>query len=451
MSTEQISDAGVEDPTSRNHTHSRNRSTMASEKTVSQHPRRTSRLGGEGNLTGGSVTDKGQPFEAAANSFEAAANSNAALDGFLLSILRSAAGAAPDHFLLAAVAQHGRVFRHVNRFPSELSKGLPSQSEANCMRALLQKHEGRYYYAEGFVLHLGTLTLFYHSWLVNDFGEAIDITRTDTRDTVFVGIAVKTRCLLSVLQETKRYGFITPEALQTPSLRLQENLGMALIEGFSDRRWSLASRSKVGKKRFMLPEPNDHMTTSLLSQLMAGDLRDRVITPAMTAKQLKARYLGVYDKGALTMMMQEACRLYEGLVGALMIVIDGESGQIVRSFDCPVDIARHDTKTVESIAVASINRAMDLEPEDDENAYRDRQGLILHVYSMPVGSYPKRAGNLVKAYGRHILTYQVWNKEFEDIEAPFPHDNLTLFPASSYIFTPARGYQGYDGMNWRSD
>jgi hypothetical protein len=42
-------------------------------------------------------------------------------------------------------------------------------------------------------------------------------------------------------------------------------------------------------------------------------------------------------------------------------------------------------------------------------------------------------------------------KDLEDIEAPFPDHDLTLWPEASYLYGSPLGYQGFDGMNWRSD
>jgi len=418
---------------------------MADETATDQVPRRNSRPGQDGKVAQGpATTDRQLPTPAA--------DTTAEQDQFLLNWVRSKAEALPDNLLLAVVAKYGRVFRHANHFPDELCRGLPAEAKANCTKLVLQNDLGsKYRYAEGFVLDLGKLALIQHSWLVNEFGEAIDITRACTRDTVFIGIAVKTKSLQNVVQETKQYGFISKEALQSTSLQLNGDLGKALVEGFSDRRHSGRRKGKTRPEWFMFFKPNDDVTMSLVTERMIGDLRLGVITPATTLSQLKARYQGVNSTGALTMMMREACRLYEGLVGSQLLVVDGNSDKIVRSFDRPLEVMQRGTKWLERIAVSSLTQTMDEEPGDDENAYRDQLDVILHVYSMPAGRYQKRAGKLVKAFGQHILTYQRWDKDLEDIEAPFPDHDLTLWPEASYLYGSALGYQGFDGMNWRSD
>jgi hypothetical protein len=192
--------------------------------------------------------------------------------------------------------------------------GLPAQARANCTKFVLQNDLGsKYNYAEGFTLDLGKLALLPYAWLVNEFGEAIDITSACTRDTVFIGIAVKAKSLQNVVQETKQYGFITKEALQSTSLQLNKDLSKALVAGFSDQNpLSAPQGCKTKPERFMLYKPNDAGTMSSVTERMVADLRAGGITPKTTLKQLKAMYQGVNSMGALTMMMREACRQYEG-------------------------------------------------------------------------------------------------------------------------------------------
>lgn len=370
----------------------------------------------------------------------------------MLNWVRSKADASPDNLLLAVVARHGKVFRHANHFPKELLPGLPAQARANCTKLVLENDLGsKYHYAEGFVLDVGKLALIQHSWLVNERGEAIDITRADARDTVFIGVAFKNEFLREVQRETKQYGFITREALQSSSLQLNGDLGKALVDGFSHRRHSGRRKGATKLEWFMLYKPNDDVTMSSVTEAMIADLRAGVITPKTTLRQLSAKYQDVNSIGALTMMMREACRRFEDSVGAQLLVLDGYTDEIVRSFDRPLEVVRRGTKWLERIAVSSLTQTMDEEPEDDEDAYREQLDVILYVYSMPAGRYQKRAGKLVKDYGQHILTYQRWDKDLEDIEAPFPDHDLTLWPEASYLFSAPLGYQGFDGMNWRSD
>ncbi|MEQ9071255.1 MAG: hypothetical protein RLO18_31255, partial [Gimesia chilikensis] len=445
MNAEKIDHTAVGNETQDNHTNSNCCPAMDDEKAATQDPRRASRLGGEGKVSREfATTDRQLPTPAA--------DSTAAQDQFLLNWVRSEAQASPDNLLLAVVAKYGRVFRHANHFPKELCPGLPAQAKANCTQLVLQNDlGGTYRYAEGVILDLGSLVLIPHSWLVNEFGDAIDITRTDTRDTVFIGIAVKTESLQNVVREMQQYGFISKEALQSSSLQLNGDLGKALVDRFSDRRHSGRRKGKAKLEWFMFFKPNDDVTMASVTERMIGDLRDGVITPMTTPRQLKAKYAGVNSMGALTMMMRKACRQFEGLAGSQLLVVDGCTDKIVRSFDRPLEITRRGTKWLERIAVSSITQMIDEESEDDENAYRNRLDVILHVYSMPAGRYQKRAGKLVKDYGQHILTYQKWDKDLEDIEAPFPDHDLTLWPEASYLYRGALGYQGFDGMNWRSD
>jgi hypothetical protein len=428
-----------------NHTNSKCCPAMADEKAAAQNPGRELRLGGEGKVTQGTAaTDRQLPTPGA--------DTTAAQDQFLLNWVRSKAEALPDNLLLAVVAKYGRVFRHANHFPDELYRGLPAEAKANCTKLVLQNDLGsKYRYAEGFVLELGKLALIQHAWLVNERGEAVDITRADTTDTVFIGVAVKTEFLQEVQRETKQYGFITKEALQSTSLQLNKDLSKALVDGFSHRPHSGRRKGKTRPEWFMFFMPNDDGTMSLVTERMIADLRAGVITPKTTLKQLKARYQGINSMGALTMMMREACRLFEGSIGAQLLVVDGYSDEIVRSFDRPLEVMPRGTKWLERIAVSSLTQTMDEEPGDDEDAYREQLDVIMHVYSMPAGRYQKRAGKLVKAYGQHILTYQRWDKDLEDIEAPFPDHDLTLWPEASYLYGNPLGYQGFDGMNWRSD
>lgn len=428
-----------------NHANSKCGTALSDAKAADQDPRRDSRLGGAGKVAQGPATTGGHPRTPAADS-------TAAQDQFLLNWVRSKAETSPDNLLLAVVAKYGRVFRHANHFPKELLPGLPAQAKANCTKLVLENDVGsKYHYAEGFILDLGKLALLPYAWLVNEFGEAIDITSGCTRDTVFIGIAVKTKSLQNVVQETKQYGFISKEALQSTALQLNGDLGKALVEGFSDRRHSGRRTDKTKPEWFMFFNPNNDVTMSSVAEWMIGDLRTGVITPMTTLRQLKARYPCVNSMGALTMMVRKACRLYEGLAGSQLLVVDGYTDEIVRSFDRPLEVMRRGTKWLERIAVSSLTQTMDEEPEDDEDAYREQLDVILHVYSMPAGRYQKRAGKLVKAYGEHILTYQRWDKDLEDIEAPFPDHDLTLWPEASYLFSNPLGYQGFDGMNWRSD
>lgn len=445
MSAQKIDRLAAAEPAHGNHTIGKCCSAMAEAKAADQDPRRASRLGGEIDVTRGSAaTDRQLPTPAA--------DTTASQDQFLLNWVRSTADASPENLLLAVVAKYGRVFRHASHFPKELLPGLPAQAKANCTKLLLDNDLGsKYHYAEGFVVDLGKLALIQHSWLVNERGEAIDITRADTRDTVLIGIAVKTESLQNVVQETKQYGFITTEALQSTALSLIKDLSKALVDGFSHRPHSGRRKGKTRPEWFMFFMPNDAGTMSLVTEVMIADLRAGIITPKTPLKQLKARYLGVNSAGALTMMMREACRQYEGLVGSQLLVVDGYTNKIVRSFDRPLEVMRRGTKWLERIAVSSLTQTMDEEPEDDEDAYREQLDVILHVYSMPAGRYQKRAGKLVKDYGQHILTYQRWDKDLEDIEAPFPDHDLTLWPEASYLYGSALGYQGFDGMNWRSD
>jgi hypothetical protein len=445
MSAKKIDHPAVGELAHGNHTSSKCCPAMADETATDQVPRRNSRPGGEGKVARGpAATDRQLPTPAA--------DTTAAQDQFLLNWVRSKAEASPDNLLLAVVAKYGRVFRHANHFPKELLPGLPAQARANCTKFVLQNDLGsKYNYAEGFTLDLGKLALLPYAWLVNEFGEAIDITSACTRDTVFIGIAVKAKSLQNVVQETKQYGFISKEALQSTSLQLNRDLGKALVAGFSDRTQSARRKGATKPERFMLYKTNDAGTMSSVTERMVADLRDGGITPKTPLKQLKAMYQGVNSAGALTMMMREACRQYEGLVGSQLLVVDGYSDEIVRSFDRPLEVMQRGTKWLERIAVSSLTQTMDEEPGDDEDAYRDQLDVILHVYSMPAGRYQKRAGKLVKAYGQHILTYQRWDEDVEDIEAPFPDHDLTLWPEASYLYSSALGYQGFDGMNWRSD
>jgi hypothetical protein len=445
LSTEKIDHLVTAEPAHGNHTNGKCCPALSDAKAADQHPRRDSRLGGQGKVAQGpAATDRQLPTPAA--------DTTAEQNQFLLNWVRSKAEALPDNLLLAVVAKYGRVFRHSNHFPDELCRGLPAQAKANCTKLVLQNDAGsKYRYTEGFVLDLGKLALIQHSWLVNERGEAIDITRADTRDTVFIGVAVKTEFLQEVQRETKQYGFITTEALQSTSLQLNRDLGKALVDGFSHRPHSGRRKGKTRPEWFMFFMPNDDGTMSLVTERMIADLRAGVITPKTTLRQLNARYQGVNSTGALTMMMREACRLYEGLVGSQLLVVDGYTNKIVRSFDRPLEVMRRGTKWLERIAVSSLTQTMDEEPGDDEDAYREQLDVILHVYSMPAGRYQKRAGKLVKDYGQHILTYQLWDKDLEDIEAPFPDHDLTLWPEASYLFSNPLGYQGFDGMNWRSD
>lgn len=445
MTAEKIDHPAVGELTHGNHTIGKCCSAMADEKAAAQNPGRELRLGGEGKVARGpAATDRQLPTPAA--------DTTAAQDQFLLNWVRSKAEALPDNLLLAVVARHGKVFRHANHIPKELLPGLPAQAKANCTKLALQNDLGsKYHYAEGFVVDVGKLALIQHSWLVNERAEAIDITRADTTDTVFIGVAVKTEFLQEVQRETKQYGFITKEALQSSSFQLNGDLGKALVDGFSVRPQSGRRKGKTRPEWFVFFMPNEDGTMSLVTEVMIADLRDGIITPKTPLKQLKARYQGVNSAGALTMMMREACRLYEGLAGSQLLVVDGYTDEIVRSFDRPLEVMRRGTKWLERIAVSSLTQTMDEEPEDDEDAYREKLDVILHVYSMPAGRYQKRAGKLVKAYGEHILTYQRWDKDLEDIEAPFPDHDLTLWPEASYLFSNPLGYQGFDGMNWRSD
>tara|TARA_R110002020_G_C16276219_1_gene771500 strand:+ start:11 stop:589 length:579 start_codon:yes stop_codon:yes gene_type:complete len=173
---------------------------------------------------------------------------------------------------------------------------------------------------------------------VNEFGDAIDITRTDTRDTVFIGIAVKTESLQNVVREMQQYGFITKEAMQSTPLQLNGDLGTVLVDGFSDRRHSEGRKGKTRPEWFMLFKPNDDVTMPSATARMIADLRDGVITPMTTPRQLKARYPRVNSMGALTMMMREACRLFEGLVGSQLLIVDGYTDENVRSFDRPLEV-----------------------------------------------------------------------------------------------------------------
>lgn len=445
MSTGKIDQTAAEKLAHGNHTNGKCCPALPDAKAADQDPRRNSRLGGEGKVAQGpATTDRQLPAPAA--------DTTAEQDQFLLNWVRSKAVASPDNLFLAVVAKYGRVFRHANHFPNELLPGLPAQAKANCTKLVWENDLGsKYHYAEGFVLDLGKLALIQHSWLVNERGEAIDITRADTTDTVFIGVAVKTEFLQEVQRETKQNGFISKEAVQSTSLQLNRDLGKALVDGSSHRPHSGRRKGKTTPGWFMFFIPNEDGTMSLVTEVMIADLRAGVITPKTTLRQLKARYQGVNSAGALTMMMREACRQYEGLVGSQLLVVDSYSDEIVRSFDRPLEVMRRGTKWLERIAVSSLTQTMDEEPEDDEDAYREQLDVILHVYSMPAGRYQKRAGKLVKDYGQHILTYQRWDKDLEDIEAPFPDHDLTLWPEASYLFSAPLGYQGFDGMNWRSD
>ena len=94
---------------------------------------------------------------------------------------------------------------------------------------------------------------------------------------------------------------------------------------------------------------------------------------------------------------------------------------------------------------------MDSDPDSFFNLCCDEPEVLLHVYSMPKDDYSRLDGFSVKDYGDHILTYQRWDREIEDIEAPSPADDSMLLPKASYLYSPKRGYQGFDGFNWRSD
>ncbi len=356
MSTGKIDHTAAGELAHGNHTNGKCCPALPDAKAADQDPMRNSRLGGEGKAAQGpATTDRQLPTPAA--------DTTAEQDQFLLNWVRSKAKALPDNLLLAVVARHGKVFRHASHFPKELLPGLPAQAKANCTKFVLQNDWGsKYHYAEGFVVDVGKLALIQHSWLVNERGEAVDITRADTTDTVFIGVAVKTEFLREVRRETKQYGFITTEALQSTALSLIKDLSKALVDGFSHRPHSARRKGKTRPEWFMFFMPNDDGTMSLVTERMIADLRAGVITPKTTLRQLSARYQGVNSAGALTMMMREACRQYEGLIGAQLLVVDGYTDEIVRSFDRPLEVMQRGTKWLERIAVSSLTQTMDEEP-----------------------------------------------------------------------------------------
>lgn len=367
------------------------------------------------------------------------------MDAFFLASLGLASEAAPDNVLLAAVAKHGRVFRRVSRLPPKLSGSLPSQSRANCISMLRQPLSEDYFYAEGFVFDFGKLAFVPHSWLVNAYGEAIDLTRSDTTDSVFVGIALETKRVLEASRDTPGYRYLVDKATDTSHFKLGD-LEAALVQRFSARISDWENRPSGLMSRFWLPEPNADGAVSLVSQLMAVDLRDGVITPNMSLVQLKSRYDGVYTEGALHMMMREACRLYEGLVGTQMVVADGKSGRVLERFDCP--LGESSPELDESIALAVLEEAIERDKNTLEGPERDS---ILHVYTMPATRACQSADDAVTAYGEHFLTYQRWKDGTTGSSAERSKTCDAPFPGTCYVFSSRRGYQGFDGRDWRND
>ena len=182
-----------------------------------------------------------------------------------------------------------------------------------------------------------------------------------------------------------------------------------------------------------------------LSRRLLVDLLENVIRPSTALSKLKRRY-EVADEIQMTTAMREACRFLELLACRIMIVTDGDTGEVLLRLPVSHNFPGVLNPRFAGPAFSAITAVLDKFPY-----YYEKRDLLLHVNIMPKASYRPQHGRCVERFGDHLLTYKSWDLNLDQIEAPFPEGNPELFPEVSHHYSPRLGYQGFDGTNWRSD
>lgn len=132
-----------------------------------------------------------------------------------------------------------------------------------------------------------------------------------------------------------------------------------------------------------------------------------------------------------------------------MVVIDDDDNSVLRCETYPAQIPAKVGGTVEGLALWAAVGAMVPGRSARIKSRNQRGELFLHVYFMPKGRYRRQHGGSVKSFGEHVLTFKSWDTFVSRAKQPLGGDSLVHHVVG--LYSPKRGYQGYDGTEWRSE
>ncbi|MCQ4635077.1 hypothetical protein GB927_034000 [Shinella sp. CPCC 100929] len=188
------------------------------------------------------------------------------------------------------------------------------------------------------------------------------------------------------------------------------------------------------------PGSGEHLPARLVRDLTNGSIR-----PDASPRTLARRYPAAKE-GELEVAMKTAFRWLESIAGGLVIVSDGNSGEIIEQIAMPPVSGGYGGRSPVGLGLSAMTAML-----DRRKRYRNARDFFLHVHIMPDGTYRKKQGKHVEQFGELLLTYRGWDKEAEDLDVPFPDGMPSLDREVCYRYSPQKGYVGFDGERWRCE
>lgn len=188
------------------------------------------------------------------------------------------------------------------------------------------------------------------------------------------------------------------------------------------------------------PASGEHLPARLVRDLANGSIR-----PDASPRTFARRYPAA-DEGELQAAMKTAFRWVEAVGGGMVIVSDGDSGEIIERIPMRPVSGGYGGRSPVGLGLSAMTAML-----NRHTRYYEARDFFLHVHIMPNGTYRKKQGKHVEQFGELLLTYRGWDKEVEDLDVPFPDDMPSLDREVCYRYSPQKGYVGFDGERWRCE
>src|SRR3546814_17280884 len=114
--------------------------------------------------------------------------------------------------------------------------------------------------------------------------------------------------------------------------------------------------------------------------------------------------------------MRDAGRWDASLHGSVVIVSDGDIGEIIEQSPLPYTVGGYGGRSPAGLGVglSAMTRMLDRNID-----YFEARDFLLHVHVMPKARYHKQQGRHVALLGELLLTYKGWDKEAQELGVPF--------------------------------